>query len=224
MMKSIYHKPQELARSLLLLLLGLTLFGTVACSSHHEREMIAIDTTTLRPGSLILRRGEGMLSAFFSKVASEGQSYSHCGIIDYDSTSHRWVVWHAYQDSSLGADGIFRQPLDSFLMESEAVAIYPALALDSLGLQKMRAYIALHTPGGRYPKRFDSRFDLRDTTTIYCTEFVALAYNSTGIPDYQITPTGHLPGVSNSYYTLDDLIKGLHPVPLSSGGRFSQSH
>ncbi len=223
-MKSIYHKPQELARPLLLLLLGLTLFGTVACSSHHEREMIAIDTMALRPGSLILRRGEGMLSAFFSKVASEGQSYSHCGIIDYDSTSHRWVVWHAYQDSSLGADGIFRQPLDSFLMESEAVAIYPALALDSLGLQKMRAYIALHRPGGRYPKRFDSRFDLRDTTTLYCTEFVALAYNSTGIPDYQITPTGHLPGVSYAYYTLDDLIKGLHPVPLSSGGRFSQSH
>ena len=224
MMKSIYHKPQELARSLLLLLLGLALSGTVACSSHHEREMIAIDTTTLRPGSLILRRGEGMLSAFFSKVASEGQRYSHCGIIDFDSTSHRWVVWHAYQDSSLGADGIFRQPLDSFLMESEAVAIYPALALDSLGLQLMRAYIALHSPGGRYPKRFDSRFDLRDTTTLYCTEFVALAYNSTGIPDYQITPTGHLPGVSHAYYTLDDLIQGLQSVQVSSDGRFSQSH
>ena len=155
-----------------------------------------------------------MLSAFFSKVASEGQRYSHCGIIDFDSASHRWVVWHAYQDDYLGADGIFRQPLDSFLMESEAVVIYPALALDSLGLQKMRAYIALHSPGGRYPKRFDSHFDLRDTTTIYCTEFVALAYNSTGIPDYQITPTGHLPGVSHTYYSLDDLIKGIHPLHI----------
>ena len=224
MMKSIYHKPQELARSLLLLLLGLALSGTVACTSHHKREMIAIDTTTLRPGSLILRRGEGMLSAFFSKVASEGQRYSHCGIIDFDSTSHRWIVWHAYQDDYLGADGIFRQPLDSFLMESEAVVIYPALALDSLGLQLMRAYIALHSPGGRYPKRFDSRFDLRDTTTLYCTEFVALAYNSTGIPDYQITPTGHLPGISHAYYTLDDLIQGLQSVQVSSDGRFSQSH
>ncbi|WP_311566976.1 hypothetical protein [Porphyromonas uenonis] len=224
MMKSIIHKPQELARSLLLLLLGLALSGTVACTSHHKREMIAIDTTTLRPGSLILRRGEGMLSAFFSKVASEGQRYSHCGIIDFDSTSHRWIVWHAYQDDYLGADGIFRQPLDSFLMESEAVVIYPALALDSLGLQLMRAYIALHSPGGRYPKRFDSRFDLRDTTTLYCTEFVALAYNSTGIPDYQITPTGHVPGVSHAYYTLDDLIQGLQSVQVSSDGRFSQSH
>ena len=215
MMKSIYHKPQELARSLLLLLLGLALSAaTIACTSHHEREVIAIDTMTLRPGSLILRRGEGMLSAFFSKVASEGQRYSHCGIIDFDSTSHRWVVWHAYQDDYLGADGIFRQPLDSFLMESEAVAIYPALALDSLGLQQMRAYIALHSPGGRYPKRFDSHFDLRDTTTIYCTEFVALAYNSTGIPDYQITPTGHLPGVFHTYYSLDDLIKGVHPLHI----------
>gem|GEM_PF-2370371 len=223
-MKSIIHKPQELARSLLLLLLGLALSGTVACTSHHKREMIAIDTTTLRPGSLILRRGEGMLSAFFSKVASEGQRYSHCGIIDFDSTSHRWIVWHAYQDDYLGADGIFRQPLDSFLMESEAVVIYPALALDSLGLQLMRAYIALHSPGGRYPKRFDSRFDLRDTTTLYCTEFVALAYNSTGIPDYQITPTGHVPGVSHAYYTLDDLIQGLQSVQVSSDGRFSQSH
>lgn len=224
MMKSIYHKPQELARSLLLLLLGLALSGTVACTSHHKREVIAIDTTTLCPGSLILRRGEGMLSAFFSKVASEGQRYSHCGIIDFDSTSHRWVVWHAYQDDYLGADGIFRQPLDSFLMESEAVVIYPALALDSLGLQLMRAYIALHSPGGRYPKRFDSHFDLRDTTTLYCTEFVALAYNSTGIPDYQITPTGHVPGVSHAYYTLDDLIQGLQSAQVSSDGRFSQSH
>ena len=212
-MKSIYHKPQELVRSLLLLLLGLALSDSVACTSHHrDQEMIAIDTTTLRPGSLILRRVDGMLSAFFSKVASEGQRYSHCGIIDFDSTSHRWVVWHAYQDDYLGADGIFRQPLDSFLMESEAVAIYPALELDSLGLQKMRAYIALHSPEGRYPKSFDSHFDLRDTTTLYCTEFVALAYNSTGIPDYQITPTGHLPGVSYAYYTLDDLIKRVYPL------------
>ena len=176
--------------------------------------MIAIDTMALRPGSLILRRGEGMLSAFFSKVASEGQSYSHCGIIDYDSTSHRWVVWHAYQDSSLGADGIFRQPLDSFLMESEAVAIYPALALDSLGLQKMRAYIALHRPGGRYPKRFDSRFDLRDTTTLYCTEFVALAYCATKIPAYQVQPTGHNVAIPYTYYTLDDLIKTVNALHI----------
>lgn len=209
-MKSIYHKPQELARSLLLLLLGLALSGAGACTAHHRKqEMVAIDTTTLSPGSLILRRGEGMLSAFFSKIASEEQRYSHCGIIDYDSTNHRWVVWHAYQDDYLGADGIFRQPLDSFLMESEAVAIYPALALDSLGLQKMRAYIAQHRPGGQYPKGFDSHFDLRDTTTLYCTEFVALAYCATKIPAYQVQPTGHNVAIPYTYYTLDDITKSV---------------
>ena len=213
-MKSVYHKPQELAKSLRLLLLGLILYGAVACSAHHEREAIAIDTTSLRPGSLILRRGEGMLSTFFSKIASEGQLYSHCGIIDYDSTGQRWVVWHAYQDSSLGADGIFCQSLDSFVMESEAVAIYPALALDSLGLQRMRAYIALHRPGAQYPKRFDSRFDLRDTTTLYCTEFVALAYCATELPAYQVQPTGHNVAVPYTYYTLDDLIKTIDPLHI----------
>lgn len=213
-MKSIYHKPQELAKSLRLLLLGLILYGAVACSAHHERETIAIDTTSLRPGSLILRRGEGMLSTFFSKIASEGQLYSHCGIIDYDSTGQRWVVWHAYQDSSLGADGIFCQSLDSFVMESEAVAIYPALALDSLGLQRMRAYIALHRPGAQYPKRFDSRFDLRDTTTLYCTEFVALAYCATELPAYQVQPTGYNVAVPYTYYTLDDLIKTVNPLHI----------
>lgn len=213
-MKSIYHKPQELAKSLRLLLLGLILYGAVACSAHHERETIAINTTSLRPGSLILRRGEGMLSTFFSKIASEGQLYSHCGIIDYDSTGQRWVVWHAYQDSSLGADGIFCQSLDSFVMESEAVAIYPALALDSLGLQRMRAYIALHRPGAQYPKRFDSRFDLRDTTTLYCTEFVALAYCATELPAYQVQPTGHNVAVPYTYYTLDDLIKTIDPLHI----------
>lgn len=213
-MKSIYHKPQELAKSLRLLLLGLILYGAVACSAHHERETIAIDTTSLWPGSLILRRGEGMLSTFFSKIASEGQRYSHCGIIDYDSTGQRWVVWHAYQDSSLGADGIFCQSLDSFVMESEAVAIYPALALDSLGLQRMRAYIALHRPGAQYPKRFDSHFDLRDTTTLYCTEFVALAYCATELPAYQVQPTGHNVAVPYTYYTLDDLIKTIDPLHI----------
>jgi len=215
-MKSINYKPQELARSLLLLLLGLTLSSTVACTSHHKRETIALDTTTLQAGSLILRRGEGMLSTFFSKIASQGQLYSHCGIIDYDSTGQRWVVWHAYQDSSLGADGIFRQSLDSFVMESEAVAIYPALALDSLGLQRMRAYIALHRPEGRYPKRFDSRFDLRDTTTLYCTEFVALAYCATEIPAYQVQPTGHNVAIPYTYYTLDDLIKTVNPLHIQN--------
>ena len=213
-MKSIYHKPQELARSLLLLLLGLILCGAVACSAHHERVAIPIDTTSLRPGSLILRRGEGMLSTFFSKIASEGKLYSHCGIIDYDSTGQRWVVWHAYQDSSLGADGIFCQSLDSFVMESEAVAIYPALALDSLGLLRMRAYIALHRPGAQYPKRFDSHFDLRDTTTLYCTEFVALAYCATELPAYQVQPTGHNVAVPYTYYTLDDLIKTVNPLQI----------
>ena len=213
-MKSIYHKPQELARSLRLLLLGLILCGAVACSAHHERETIAIDTTSLRPGSLILRRGEGMLSTFFSKIASEGKLYSHCGIIDYDSTGQRWVVWHAYQDSSLGADGIFCQSLDSFVMESEAVAIYPALALDSLGLQRMRAYIALHRPGAQYSKRFDSHFDLRDTTTLYCTEFVALAYCATELPAYPVQPTGHNVAVPYTYYTLDDLIKTVNPLHI----------
>ena len=215
-MKSINYKPQELARSLLLLLLGLTLSSTVACTSHHKRETIAIDTTTLQAGSLILRRGEGMLSTFFSKIASQGQLYSHCGIIDYDSTNQRWVVWHAYQDGSLGADGIFRQSLDSFVMESEAVAIYPALALDSLGLQKMRAYIALHRPGAQYPKRFDSRFDLRDTTTLYCTEFVALAYCATEVPAYQVQPTGHNVAIPYTYYTLDDLIKTVTPLHIQN--------
>ena len=215
-MKSINYKPQELARSLLLLLLGLTLSSTVACTSHHKRETIAIDTTTLQAGSLILRRGEGMLSTFFSKIASQGQLYSHCGIIDYDSTGQRWVVWHAYQDGSLGADGIFRQSLDSFVMESEAVAIYPALALDSLGLQRMRAYIALHRPGAQYPKRFDSRFDLRDTTTLYCTEFVALAYCATEIPAYQVQPTGHNVAIPYTYYTLDDLIKTVTPLHIQN--------
>ena len=215
-MKSINYKPQELARSLLLLLLGLTLSSTVACTSHHKRETIALDTTTLQAGSLILRRGEGMLSTFFSKIASQGQLYSHCGIIDYDSTGQRWVVWHAYQDSSLGADGIFRQSLDSFVMESEAVAIYPALALDSLGLQRMRAYIALHRPEGRYPKRFDSHFDLRDTTTLYCTEFVALAYCATEIPAYQVQPTGHNVAIPYTYYTLDDLIKTVNPLHIQN--------
>ncbi len=215
-MKSINYKPQELARSLLLLLLGLTLSSTVACTSHHKRETIAIDTTTLQAGSLILRRGEGMLSTFFSKIASQGQLYSHCGIIDYDSTGQRWVVWHAYQDGSLGADGIFRQSLDSFVMESEAVAIYPALALDSLGLQRMRAYIALHRPGAQYPKRFDSRFDLRDTTTLYCTEFVALAYCATEIPAYQVQPTGHNVAIPYTYYTLDDLIKTVNPLHIQN--------
>lgn len=215
-MKSIIHKPQVLARSLLLLLLGLALFGTVSCTAHHRKqERVTIDTTGLSPGSLILRRGEGMLSTFFSKIASKEQRYSHCGIVDYDSTGHRWVVWHAYQDSSLGADGIFCQSLDSFVMESEAVAIYPALALDSLALQRIRVYIALHRPGGKYPKSFDAYFNLRDTTTIYCTEFVALAYGSTGIPAYQITPTGHLSGISYPYYTLDDLIGAIKPLAYS---------
>lgn len=209
MKSTIHHKPQELSRSILLLLLGLYLLSAVACTTHHERGVVEIDTAQLRPGNMILRRGEGMLSTFFSKIASREQLYSHCGIIDYDSTADRWIVWHAYQDGLIGADGIYAQSLDTFLMESEAASIYPALLLDSLSLERMRAYIELHRPEGRCPKRFDTHFNLQDTTTVYCTEFVALAYGATGIPAYQVEPTGHSITIPYPYYTLDDLIRSM---------------
>ena len=150
-----------------------------------------------------------MISAFFSQVASRAQRYSHCGILDYDSLSGEWVVWHALQDRTLLADGIFCQSLETFVEESEAIAVYPATLLDSSALARMRLYIRDRVATGRYPKLFDSRFDLTDTTTIYCTEFVALAYQATGIALYQVTPTGHTIGIPYAYYTLDDLTEAV---------------
>ena len=54
----------------------------------------------------------------------------------------------------------------------------------------------------------------QDTTTLYCTEFVALAYCATEIPAYQVQPTGHNVAIPFPYYTLDDLIKTIHPLHI----------
>ena len=212
-MKAIRNRPLELWRNKHATLLGLALLGCLACSSHNSETLYA-DSTRLLPGSLILRRGEGLLSTLFSQVASREQNYSHCGILDYDSLAKQWIVWHAYQDRSEEVNGVSGQSLRTFISESEAIAIYPSTLLDSLALQRMRAYIEDRKVGGRYSKPFDTHFDLRDTNSIYCTEFVALAYQASGVPAYQSMPTGHHIGLPYPYYTLDDITAGREEVLL----------
>lgn len=193
----------------LLLVVGCLQEGDRHSDDSYIYNSRAVDTTTLQAGDLILRMGYGLLSESFCKIASREQRYSHCGIIDYQPRRGGWVVWHAYGEEQIGANGIFCQPLIDFLRESHSCQVYHRPEIDSLGLSRIRQFIYEREPGGRYAKTFDRAFDLRDTTTIYCTEFVALAYRSTLHPALQIRPTGHSPFAPYPYYSLDDVRQGL---------------
>lgn len=186
-------------------LLGLIFSLLAGCNNRIEQNRDTIAAPVA--GSLILRRGFGLLSAGFSRFASEQGTYSHCGIIDYDSARGIWIVWHAYQSDELRSDGIIGQPLEQFIAESETYRVYPPCDLPPEALQRMRTYIGERTAEGRYPKRFDLHFDLRDTSTLYCSEFVALAYRATELPAYCTNPTGHSSLIPYPYYTLDDLTR-----------------
>ncbi len=136
---------------------------------------IEIDTTLLKDGDIIFRRG----ISFVSNVVLEADSkspYSHVGIISfYDETP---FVIHAVPDESeKGIDYVRKDPLNLFLRTDRASAYSVIRLTDALSAQKAAAFAKKY-----YDSKilFDDNFSLRDTSKLYCTELVWLAFKKAG--------------------------------------------
>jgi len=122
---------------------------------------------TAREGDLLLRLGQGLWSELFRKKSPEVQEFSHAGIIKWEGG--KVFVIHAEANSLTGHGFVRKDSLESYLNEAVSWAVYrlKGSAQENEALAK-NAESLLGTP-------FNWRFDMADTTTLYCTQLVYVA-------------------------------------------------
>lgn len=162
-------------------LIGIAGFFSVGCSHFRSRGndiAVVADTTGLRDGDLLFRLGTGPESRLVT-TASQGV-YSHVGIVI--KVGGRWMAVHAVpgeKEDRNGPDTLKCEPIADFFHPDRAVAgaVARIACLDSIAheaaryaLEKVRARVL-----------FDHHYRMTDTTELYCTELVYLAYLHQGI-------------------------------------------
>jgi hypothetical protein len=111
-----------------------------------------------------------------------------------------WVI-HAEADELTGRGAVLLQPLDSFLLGVRRWSVFR-----TAGDSRQRTRIAaLALDCHRSGTPFDTRFDLTDTTALYCTELVAKCVNL-ALSKTLVRPRAHFAG--RPVYAVDDAFSG----------------
>jgi hypothetical protein len=168
----------------------------------------------LRGGEIILRKGDGFLSGQLIQILNEEIPLSHCGMIIKGDSS--LFVIHAISDDYKGRDGVQPTSLANFVwksIDSSVIIVRPKFN-DSILLamqNEARRYVGLN-------KLFDYKFNLADTTEIYCTELLKYIFDATVEED--IFPMRKLPnGMDNLYFvdffndTYFEMVYSMKPLP-----------
>ncbi len=154
----------------------------VACMRVVEedgkvRDDLPLDS--LRDGDLVFREGIGPESQAVLQLDSTSGQYSHVGIVVGDNG--KWKVVHAVPgESDAGIDRVKIEPLDTFFLSTRAEhgSIMRLRGCDDITAQK-----AAHE-AAQYARRgvpFDYNYSWVDTTRLYCTQLIAVAYSSAGV-------------------------------------------
>ena len=165
--------------------LSTVIIVTVACgcafgcrnSVHPGPQMPEIPYTQMRTADLIFRTGTGIYSQMINKRTDSVQ-YSHVGLlVDLDSS---WYVVHAVPKELDGPDDFERvklETLDSFLLPRRCLHA----AFVHAPLQRADRVVARALDYVRDSVRFDNKYDLQDSTEVYCTELIWRLFNIEGI-------------------------------------------
>jgi hypothetical protein len=201
---------------------ALLLLSTLSCASDSQGYQRAIQQVELpaavynelRGGEIILRKGDGFLSGQLIQILNEEIPLSHCGMIIKGDTSV--FVIHAISDDYKGRDGVQPTTLTNFVnksIDSSLIIVRPKFNDSTL--------IAMQNEAKRYVhlnKLFDYKFNLSDTTEIYCTELLKYIFEATVEED--IFPLRKLPnGLDNLYFvdffneTYFELVYSMKPLP-----------
>lgn len=139
------------------------------------RDDLPLDS--LRDGDLVFRQGIGPESEAVLRLDSAKGQYSHIGIVINDNGT--WKVVHAVPgESDDGIDRVKIEPIDTFFISTRAEhgAIMRLAGCDNMTSQKA-AKKAVQLVG--FP--FDYNYNWQDSTRLYCTQLIAVAYSSVGV-------------------------------------------
>jgi hypothetical protein len=125
-------------------------------------------------GDLIFRRTDSMGGNFVLTV-DQASAFSHVGLI-YEKAGRIFVI-HASPASDLSPAQVRMDTIEKYLEHTSAAAVY-RLRNDPGGKAGQAVEAALPLVG---KLAFDYEFSLADSSELYCTELVWLAYQEAGI-------------------------------------------
>ncbi len=166
-------------------LLLTALVMTLACGSafgcrnskQPDSQMPELPYSEMRTADLIFRTGTGRYSQMIN-IQRDTVRYSHIGLlVDLDST---WYVVHAVPKELDGPDDFERvklEKLEDFLSKKRclhAEFVHPPKVAAERIVAKALQY-------AHDSVRFDNKFDLKDSTELYCTEMIWRLFLMEGI-------------------------------------------
>jgi len=163
-----------------LLMAVVVMMAMTACSVRVDeggtvRDGVPLDS--LRDGDLALRQGTGLDSEAVLRLDSAGGQYSHIGIVVNDNG--KWKVVHAVPGESRdGIDRVKIEPIDTFFLSTRAAH---GAVMRLRGCSAVAAREAAQSAARLAGVPFDYNYNWQDTTRLYCTQLIAVAYSSAGI-------------------------------------------
>lgn len=183
--------------------LGLSIVIT-GCTKHETDETNDLPVDLFCDGDIVFRKGTGLTSQVVLAADEEGV-YSHIGILK--KIEGKWYVIHAVPGEADFAGDVDRVKLDAverfFARDraSKGAVMRMDGAAEKAGHAADRAYV-LYQKG----ILFDHKYDLNDTTQMYCTELVNHVFQKEGIDlsEGRLTPV-HFPGFDGDYLLPGDI-------------------
>ncbi|MDD3320134.1 MAG: YiiX/YebB-like N1pC/P60 family cysteine hydrolase [Paludibacter sp.] len=143
------------------------MFLLVGCHSPVKApESLHYDTSKLKSGDIILRKGFGLISEIVVIKLKDTLDISHCGIIHIDNTGKINVI-HSLSKKVSDFDGVQTCTLKYFMEDSKTESVRILRFRNdsnSIIIKKALYYLRHQTP-------FDEKFDEKDTTAFFCSEF-----------------------------------------------------
>lgn len=128
-------------------------------------ESFRYNTSNLRSGDIILRKSFGLISEIVVVKLQDTIDISHCGIIFIDSKKNYQII-HSLSKKVSDADGVQICSLDHFMEDSKLESVRVVrLKIDT---NHAVANKALYYLQHKIP--FDELFDIKDTTSFFCSE------------------------------------------------------
>jgi hypothetical protein len=190
-------------RKIAIALIGVFVFTIIGCE-QKPLFSFEIDETLLKEGDIAFRRGSSIASMVVLAAEKEG-GYSHIGIIVKDSLG--WSVIHAVPgetDKEYSTEIMKKESLSQFFARDRA----EAGAIFRLDTNENIACLAAQKAQILFERKllFDHKYDLEDSTKMYCTELLYFVFNYAGT-DISEGRRNSFPAIQNDFLLPSDILK-----------------
>lgn len=178
--------------------------GCAGNSISENDQYIDTVKSLIKEGDIVFRRGEGIVSRIVIVGDANGE-YSHIGMIikknDTLKVAHSVPGEH---ENDKDFDRVKIDDIDEFFSRGHASA--GAVMRMELSEEQKNILSQIAVAKERQKVKFDHNYDLNDTCSLYCTEFVQLLYSKIGtdLNEGRLT-TAYIPGMQGEYIMPSDI-------------------